>query len=518
MVNWVVDFEIQVHEHGRKPAVVFEDETHTYTELNRQANRFANWLTSFDARRVCLYVPNTYEVYIAALGAMKAGATPAPINYMFGRDVIEYVLRDAEADLVLTSPDDAEVVADAAADAGVERIVTLGESGHGTTTLNEVLSSQSPRTETVPQRDDDLFGLMYTSGTTGRPKGVYKSHGAINAHVRAMRHVWKITSDQTWLCAGPLYHTSGFESSSLPVLASGGTVVLHSWDIERFLREVETYQADSAYIAGSMLLDMLEYDHPDRYDVSSLKQVFAGGAPMEQDDYDTVESMYDVRVSERLGMTEVGILLTYPVGRVGEFSPRDEVPIHVDGSCGTVMAQQSDIRVVDLSTDEVLDEGEGELQVRGDTMFTEYLNKPEKTAASWTDDGWYRSGDVVRIDDEGYVYHLRRADDMIVTGGENVYPRGIESVLNHHPKISESAVFPIPDDHWGERVCAAVVLRADAELTEEEVIDYCKSSGEIADFEAPKQVFFRDALPKTPTKSIRRPDLTDEYRDVPSPN
>lgn len=516
IMNWIVNLENQVHVRGRETAVVHDGTAYTYNELNGHSNSFANWLKSFGGKRVCMYVPNTYEVYIAAFGAMKAGGAPAPINYMFGRNTVAYVLEDADADVVMTFPDDAEMVASAAADAGVDHIVTIGDSEHGTITIEEILDAHSDYTETVPQRDDDLFGLMYTSGTTGDPKGVYKSHRSVCVHTKAMRHVWKITSDQTWLCAGPLYHTSGFESSSLPVLAAGGTVVLHTWDIDHFLSEVETYQPDSAYIAGSMLLDMLEYEHSDKYDVSSLKQVFAGGAPMDPEDYDTVEEMYDVRISERLGMTEAGIILTYPVGTPGRFSPRDEVPGRVPGSCGKAVVQEVDVRVVDLSTKDVVDVGEGEMQIRGDTLFEKYLNKPEKTERAFTDDGWYRTGDVVRIDENGYVFHLRRADSMIVTGGENVYPRGVERVINNHPSVKESAVFPIPDAHWGERVCAAVVLKT-PDVTEEELIRYCKGSDNISDFEAPKQIFFRDSLPKTPTKSVRRPDLTEEYKDAPFP-
>lgn len=513
MVNWVLSFEIQVHERGRETAVIYDDEAHTYSELNRDANRFANWLKSFDANRIGIYVPNTYEFYIAFLGGLKAGAVSAPINYMFGQDIVEYVLDDAEADAVLCLEDDAPMVADAASNVGVDRVVTIGGADHGER-LQSVLDGHEPRTETVQRRDDDICNLTYTSGTTGRPKGVCKSHRNISSHIKTLRHAWKVTSDQTWLCAGPLYHTSGLESSSLPVLVSGGTVLLHNWTIERFLREVETYQPDCAYIAGSMLLDMLEYEDPERWDTSSLTQVIAGGAPMDPKDYDTVEEMYDITLSERLGMTEAGIVLTYPVGRTGEYTPRDEFPERVPGACGRPLEHEVDLSLVDLDTGEEVAVGEGELLVRGDTVFQKYLNKPEKTESSFTDDGWYKSGDVMRADENGYFYHLRRMDSMIVTGGENVYPRSIESVLNRHPKIMETAVFPLPDDHWGQRVCVAVVLLGGESMTDQEVIQYCKDSGELADFEAPKQVFFRDSLPKTPTQSIRRPDLTEEYADA----
>lgn len=513
MVNWVTRFENQVHQRGRDIAIIHRGESYTYSELNRDANRFANWLKSFGSDRLSMYVPNTYEFYIAYFGGLKAGVPTAPINYMFGQNIIEYVLRDSDADAVVTLPTDVDTVTEAADNVGINRVVTIGDVDRGIA-LRDILDEYDPYTETVPQHGDDLCNLTYTSGTTGRPKGVCKSHRNIATHTHTMRHAWKVTSDQTWLCAGPLYHTSGLESSSLPVLEAGGTVVLHNWMIERFLQEVETHKPDSAYIAGSMLLDMLEYEDPERWNVSSLTQVIAGGAPMDPEDYDTVEEMYDITLSERLGMTEAGIILTYPVGRTGEFTPRDEYPERVRGSCGRPLVHEVDIRVVDLDTGQEVDAGEGELQVRGDTVFEKYLNKPEKTETAFTDDGWYKSGDIVRVDEDGYFYHLRRADNMIVTGGENVYPRGIEMVLNQHPKIMESGVFPLPDDHWGERVCAAVILKNGESIAEEEIIEYCKDSGEISKFEAPKLVFFRDSLPKTPTKSIRRSDLTEEYEDI----
>jgi acyl-CoA synthetase (AMP-forming)/AMP-acid ligase II len=181
-----------------------------------------------------------------------------------------------------------------------------------------------------------------------------------------------------------------------------------------------------------------------------------------------------------------------------------------------------EVRLADPKTDEIVttvnydgatDPGRGELQIRGESVFKKYYRKPEKTAEAFTGENWYKTGDIVSVDEAGYLYYEDRADNMLITGGENVYPRAIEPVVNTHPGVHESAVFGIPHERWGKQVCVAVVPKGDAELTKEEVIAFCKESDDLADFEVPKRVFIRDSIPKTPTNSIRRKDLADEYTE-----
>jgi long-chain acyl-CoA synthetase len=517
-----MEFEKQVHNRGQSVAIINQGRAKTYNELNRDASAFGNWVNERGYDRVAMFMPNLYEFFVAQLGALKAGAAGVPVNYMFGGSTISYVLDDSDADVLITQADDVDRIAGAVEETDVERLVSVGEADQADCTLTEVLDGQDETLAAAPKRDADLFNLNYTSGTTGDPKGVYKTHRNMGAHIDNMEYVWKLGPDQTWINAGPIYHTAGLESMSLPLLQAGGTLVLMQWDIEAFHEQVETYQPSNAYVVGSMLVDLQNYGAADEWDTSSLQNVFCGGAPVDQSVYDGVAEKYDVVASEFLGFTEAGISFTYPIGTLGKYQPPGQDSYKVPDAAGKPLYNQIEARVVNPSTDDVVSvlsptgetvPGTGELQYRGESVFEKYYGLPEKNEEAFTEDGWYRTGDIVTVDEEGDVYYEGRDDNMIITGGENVYPGAVEPVLNAIPGVSESAVFPVPDERWGEKVVAAVIPLPDSDVDEASVIRAAKESDELADYEVPKAVFIRDSLPKTPTNSIRRPDLTAEYTE-----
>lgn len=512
MSNWIYEFENQVHHRGPEVAVIHGGREKTFDELNRNAASVAHFLTERGASRVATYVTNCYEFYPVEFGVLKAGAVGVAANYMFGEDTLRYVLKDSEAQILAVAGRDLDKARAAAAGTSVREIVIVdGAAGTGeNVTLADILRDYPDVYDSVPKSDDDLFNVTYTSGTTGTPKGVMKSHRNISVHTSNMVHVWKLGPASRWLCAGPVYHTSGLESSSLPVLVAGGTVVSLRWQVDDFFRHVDRYRPDAAYIAGSMLVDIADYPDPERWDLSSLQFVVAGGAPLAKRAYDRVRERYSFVLTERLGMTEAGIIFAYPVGTPGTYSPELERPYHRPGSCGRPLYNQTEFRLVDPVTREIRQAGEGELQVRGDSVFRGYLNMPERTAQSFTEDGWFITGDIVRIEDD-HVWHLRRRDEMIISGGENVSPRTVENAVCTHPEVAEAAAFPLPHDRWGQEVCVAVVPRAGSQLTEEGLLDYLRASELLAKYEIPKRVFFRDSLPKTPTQSVPRSRLTQEY-------
>jgi fatty-acyl-CoA synthase len=517
MANWIYEFENLVHHRGRQVAVVHGGRLKTFDELNREAAAFANWVARRGFRRVAMYLPNVYEFYVAQFGALKAGAAGVPVNFMFARETIGYVLADSQAEALVVRAEDAPLAAAAARGTGVREVVSIGPSPDATASLEEIVATHPQSFESVPRDDDDLFNLMYTSGTTGRPKGVCKTHRNMGVHIMNMIHVWKLGPSSVWLCAGPLYHTSGLESSSLPVMMAGGTVVLIKWDVELFFDHVQRYRPVGAYIAGSMLADIAHYEHPERWDTSSLRFVVGGGAPQNERDIELVRQRYGFVFTERLGMTEAGIIFVYPVGTPGTFSPREELPYHIRGSCGKPLYNQINFRLIDPATGRASETGEGELQLRGDSLFKGYWNLPELTRRAFTEDGWFRTGDIVRIREDGHVFHVRRRDEIIISGGENVSPRAIEAVVQSHPEVVEAAVFALPDQHWGQAVCVAVVKLPGSELDEAGLIRFCKESGRLARFEVPKRVFFRDSLPKTPTQSVPRSRLAEEYMSEANP-
>lgn len=511
MSNWIYEFESQVHHRGREIAVIHDGRAKTYDELNREACAFAHWLREISAHRVATYVTNCYEFYVAQFGTLKAGAVSIAANYMFGEETLRYVLGDSSADVLVVADKDLELARAAVKGTNVRHLVTLdGHPADGVTALADILTGYDDYIESMPKDDGDLFNVTYTSGTTGTPKGVMKTHRNIGAHVSNLVHAWKLGPSSRWLCAGPVYHTSGLESSSLPVLAAGGTVISLRWKPDAFFEHVHRYRPDAAYIAGSMIVDIADYPHPERYDLTSLRNVVAGGAPMPARAYKKVLERYSFVVSERLGMTEAGIIFIDKVGRPGAYEPREELPSHIEGSCGSPLYNQTQFRLVDPVTGEIRTEGEGELQVRGDSVFAGYLNMPERTAQSFTDDGWFKSGDIVRIEND-HVWHVRRRDEIIISGGENVSPRTVERVVESHRDVAEAVAFPLPHERWGQEVCVAVVLHEGATVTPDELLEFCKSGGELAKYEVPKQVFVTDDLPRTPTRSVPRAKLTERY-------
>ena len=517
MGNWIYEFENQVHHRGRATAVISSGRTVSYDELNREASAFGNWAIDNGHERIAIYVPNCYDFYIVEFGALKAGAIAIPVNYMFASEIITFVLADSECTALVVRAADAEAAAKAVIGTKVRTLVTIGESPHGQVTLESIVAGYPQILESAPKNDADLFGVTYTSGTTGRPKGVMKSHRNIGVHVTNMIHVWKLGPESRWVCAGPVYHTSGLESSSLPVLAAGGTVISLRWHVDAFFDAVQRYKADAAYIAGSMMIDIASYKDPERWDISSLKYVIGGGAKMNENAYQKILERYSFVLTERMGMTEAGIIFVYPVGRPGSYTPREELPYRIPGACGKPLYNQTQFRLIDQATGDVRSTGEGELQLRGDSLFLGYLNMPERTKAAFTEDGWYRTGDLVKIDEDGHVYHQQRRDEIIISGGENISPVAIESVAEDHPDVLEAATFALPHERWGQEVCVALVLRPGSTLDEEMFIAYCKQSGRLAKFEVPKRVVFRESLPKTPTLSVPRNKLTAEYLHLVEP-
>jgi long-chain acyl-CoA synthetase len=491
MVNWVLRFEAQVHAQGRKTALICDGVRYSYAQLNRDAARFGRWLLGTDVERVGIVLPNTYEFVVTQMGALKAGLVTVPINYMAGRDMIRSIVDSGDIGVLVTDTERATEFGSPPDDSPLEVVLSTSGSTQSSRAFWTVVNEQSDLLETVPRDDDDLLTISFTSGTTGSPKGVRRTHRNVSAQVLRMQQLWKMTPDDLWLCPAPVYHSAGLEGALLPVLQAGGTIIIQQWDVDEFFDLVNEYQVDSAYIAGSMLSDIYHHDGGTA-GLGPLKDLFTGGGPMSTEQCDTVAARFDVRVSERMGMTEAGLTLGYPVGDRYRYTPREEqAHPRVSGSSGRVLTHGMSYRVVDLKTG-----GEsqtGELQLTGDSIFDGYLDDPRATADAFTDDGWYRTGDVVRVDDDGYVYHVDRADNLIVSGGENVSPRKVEDVLRTHSAVEAAVVLGLPDDHWGHRVCA--VVAADTDVQEADLISFCKAAEQLAAYEVPKAVWVRTELP-----------------------
>jgi len=470
----------------------------TYRELAGETDAFANALAELGVDpgdRVALYLPNSTAFVAAYLGAMKRGAIPFPINMRFEGPEVEYVLDDAGASALVTVGQFEDVAASFETDDLEHLVVVNGERGHDYASL--VAEHAGPH-KIHPRKDDELAELVYTSGTTGRPKGVKHTHGnlATNAHglVRAMN--W--TSDEVCLTVCPCFHVSGLNVTTTPFIVAGATNhLLPQWDIDLALSTMSERDVTYAFFIPTMLVDIINQGI-EGYDLSALETVGVGGSPMPKERIDAAEELLDSKLLEGYGMTE-----TTPLAAIN--TPDQDV--YKAGSIGPPAREVVDVRIEDPDTKEPVGTNEkGEMLWHGDTITPGYLNLPEVNEEAFVErEGkrWLRSGDVARMDEDGHLFVEDRIDDMIITGGENVYPREVEEVLYGVEGVEEAAVVGAPDDRLGERIVAFVV----GDVTADDLEAACR--GTLTDYKVPKEFRVVEELPKTSTQKMDKVALRD---------
>ncbi|WP_265108659.1 class I adenylate-forming enzyme family protein [Halosolutus halophilus] len=493
----------------------------SYEELDQQARQVAAWVdaTVQDGGRVAIYLPDEPAYLPVVLGIWRAGRVGTPLNARFGLDELEYTLSDLDPSALVTS----EAFADESRQL-VDRIEALEEDA--IVTADDVRrfdpAAFPPATdapETVRRLDDETAVVMYTSGTTGRPKGVVQTHRNVSAQVDVGITFYGLDETDVVLAPVPLFHVGGLYGCAIPALLAGGTVVVQrGWDATDWARLVEETSATVTGLIPTMMIDALNTDEAHAYDTSSLRIAFYGGAPAPGPALERFGDAFDVdALLNYYGQTEnTGLSVTFDPGTEPE-----------PGLMGRP-TQAVEADVVEIGGTEPVDPGEpGELLLRGDVIMPRYWNDPERTAAAFTDDvprseateesedgtsgRWLRTGDVVRQDDDGRLYYVDRVDDMIVTGGENVAPSAVEDVLQGMDEIAAVAVFGTPHERWGEAVTAAIV--PDEDLTEDDVLEYWESTVEMADYQKPRRIVFVDEFPRTATQKIDKSTLAERVTD-----
>ena len=496
-------------------AVAMTDPTRemTYRELAAETNAVANGLADRGVDpgdAVALFVPNTVTFITAYFGAMKLGAIPVPINLRFGTEEIGHVLADSGARTLFTIDRFADAFADE--DLGLENFVVAG-GGETGTDYGRLVADAEKSFEVHPRTDDELAEILYTSGTTGRPKGVRHSHGNLSANGLAARR-YLFSADDVALTVCPLFHVSGLNVTTTPLVMAGAeNHFLPEWDAGAALETLAAREVNVTMLIPTMVIDILEHG-TEGYDLSALRYVVVGGAPMPKERIETVEERLGVTLLEGYGMTE-----TTPSAVLN--SPEQDT--YKAGSIGTPLRDVVDVRIEDPETGrEVATDEKGELLVRGDTVMPGYYEMPEKNeeafverpapekrggdAAADGDGGaWLRTGDIVRRDADGHLFVEDRIDDMIITGGENVYPREIEDVIYELDGVVEAAVIGTPHERLGERVTA--VVRGEG-VTEDDVQAVCRRR--LADHKVPREVRLVGELPKTATRKVDKVTLREQ--------
>ncbi len=472
-------------------AVKLDDAEFTYEQLDEASARVAGLLRARGVEagdRVGIMLPNVPYFLACYYGVLRAGGVVVPMNVLLRKREVAFYLRDPEAKLLFAWHDFAEDAQAGAEDAGVECVVvTPGE-------FEELLGAADPLEEVHQADDDDTAVILYTSGTTGTPKGAELTHQNLTRNAKIATGLFDLGESTVVLGALPLFHSFGQTCSMNATMSAGGTLTL----IPRFdpAKALEIIQRDEVTVflgVPTMYGAMLHCSEREEFDVSKLEFCGSGGSAMPVELMRGFEEAFGAKVLEGYGLSE-----TSPVASFNH-PDRERKP----GSIGTPI-DGVEMKVVDDDGNPV-DQGDvGEIVIRGHNVMKGYWNRPDATEESIRD-GWFHSGDMATVDEDGYFFIVDRKKDMIIRGGYNVYPREIEEVLYEHPAVREAAVLGIPHDEYGEEVGAAVALKEGEEVSAEELRKFVKD--QVAAYKYPRHVWFVDELPKGPTGKILKREI-----------
>jgi fatty-acyl-CoA synthase len=478
-----------------RTALIHDGRPTDYRTLYARVTRLAHALRDRGVRRgdrIAHLGPN-HPAYLETLfAAGTLGAVFVPLNTRLAGPEIAYQLADSGAKVLVHGPAHAGLVAGLSGETEVRTRIEIGDA------YEQALAAASDEPIDEPVTPDDTCIIMYTSGTTGRPKGAMLTHGNLiwNAVNVLVDH--DLIADERALVSAPLFHTAGLNMLTLPVLLKGGTCVLvEAFDPETTLDLIERHRITFMFGVPAMFDQVARHPRWADADLSSLRILTCGGSPVPT----PLIAAYQQRgltFLQGYGMTEAA---------PGTLFLDAEHAVTKAGSAG-VPHFFSDVRVVrpDLTP---VDVGEtGEVVVRGPHVMAGYWGLPEETEAAFAD-GWFRSGDAARVDEDGYVHIVDRIKDMIISGGENVYPAEIEDLLLAHPGIAECAVIGVPDDKWGEVPRAVVVPAPGADLDPDEVL--ASLTGRLAKYKIPKSVVVTDELPRTATGKLLKSRVRHRY-------
>ncbi|MFB7088491.1 long-chain fatty acid--CoA ligase [Streptomyces sp. NPDC056296] len=489
-----------------RTALVHEDNAWTYRELHQRVLRLAHALRALGVargHRIAYLGPNHPAFLETLFAAGVLGAVFVPLNIRLAAPELAYGLSDSGSTVLVHAPEQADAARAAAGQAGVPHRVALDGPGDGGLGYEELLTAHGtdPLDETVAP--DDPCMIMYTSGTTGRPKGAVLSHANITWNSVNVLVDTDLAADEVTLVVAPLFHTAGLNMTCLPTLLKGGRVVLlGAFDAERVLETIEGRRVTHMFAVPTMYDAMAALPRWTTTDLSSLRTVNCGGAPVPTRTIDTYLAR-GLAFSQGYGMTEAspGVL----------FLDKAEAAAKA-GSAG-VPHFFTDTRVVLPDGRDAEPGHRGEILVHGPNVMTGYWGLPADTEAALTDDHWLRTGDIARVDADGFAYIVDRVKDMFVSGGENVYPAEVEDVLLTHPAVSECAVIGVPDRTWGEVGRAVVVLKPGAVADEPDILGHLR--GRLAKYKIPKSVVVTDTLPRTASGKIIKPVVRDRYASAP---
>ncbi|MED5410941.1 MAG: long-chain-fatty-acid--CoA ligase [Pseudomonadota bacterium] len=484
----------------------------TYLEVDRLANRFANSLLAQGLNkgdRFTYISLNSIDMVIMYYGAAKVGVIPVPLNYRLAPREVLYIVNDSCSKLVFSQPEFSDGVDAVSGEfENVQALIHLssGKDRKGWFRYDNWLvdDDSKPVTDIV---DTDQLYQMYTSGTTGLPKGVMSNHYSVCENITSgILFAGMEVSRERSLIVAPMYHVAAAVTAMLVIARGGSLVMVDAFDPVNVVNKLEGEKITIVTLVPAMIQAcLIHVPDLDSRDFSSLRRITYGASPIAKEVLVNAIDKFGCEFSQGFGMTELSCIAT---GLSAEDHIRavESEPELLTSAGRAVLG--TDVRIADENDQEVPYGTVGELQVRGPQVMTGYWNRPDATAETLKG-GWMHTGDAARMDEHGYIYIQDRIKDMIVSGGENIYPAEVENALFQHPAVVDAAVIGIPSEQWGESVLAFLVVQGDEKPTTEDLIEFCRSH--LAGYKLPRQVEFVDVLPRNASGKVLKNQLREPY-------
>jgi len=492
---------------GEKEAILFVKKGRlesriTYSSLKEISDRVTNGLMEMGLKkgdRVILFMPKSIEQVVIHIGIQKVGAISVMLNPGFKRDEMDYFLKDTDAKIAIVGKREEALIRSVD-----ERRPILSVETETPFTERKLFPSSPSQILHGEGSSDDPAVLIYTSGTTGQPKGAILTQRNLIQDARNIIQIWEMTETDVLCHALPLFHVHGLCFALHTSLIAGSKIVMmdefSSENVIDILSRPRGELACTMFMGvPTMYVKMIEKMEGKRRDFHHIRLLTSGSAPLLPKDFERIKEVFGKEPVEREGMSETGMNFSNPLRGIKKA-----------GSIGLPLPNV-EVRIVSPETFEDLKSGEvGEIWLKGPNVTPGYWEKPQETEAAFVN-GWFRTGDLGKKDEDGYYYITDRLKHVIISGGENISPKEIESVLDRHQKILESCVIGVPDKKWGEKVVAAIVLKQGATLTVKEIEAYCKSL--LLDWKCPKEVFFLEELPRNRMGKVMKEEVAKRFID-----
>jgi malonyl-CoA/methylmalonyl-CoA synthetase len=472
---------------------------YSFADLEAISGRFSRLFEQLGVKpgdRIAVQVEKSPEAIALYVACLRHGAIFLPMNTAYQRGEVDYIVGDAEPAVVVCRPEAEAATREIAAAREVPHVLSLGQARDGT--LMERAAGLAPRLDIHGSAEDDVCCILYTSGTTGRPKGAMLTHRNLGSNTLALHQVWQFQPGDVLLHALPIFHAHGlFVAANLSLYNPCKMIFLPRFDADTVIRLLP--KATVFMGVPTFYVRLLADPRFTRELCAHMRLFTAGSAPLLEETFNSFKARIGRAIVERYGMTETAMNTSNPIG--------GETP----GSCGQALPG-TEVRVADDKGKVLAPNEIGVLEVRGPNVFKGYWRNPEKTREEFRPDGFFITGDMARIDEKGYVWIVGRAKDLIISGGYNVYPKEVESYIDRIEGVDESAVFGVPHPDFGEGVAAAVKRKPGCrDLTADAILAALK--GELAHYKVPKKLYFLDELPRNTMGKVQKNLLRDQFKD-----